>query len=132
MEVDEAAAVRDHLAECPPCRERASVESTARKVLHARAVALSDRSPAALRARCVAGAPSTTSGQGGLASVGWRQRVSDWVPLSMAATVLLAIGAVFVLGQNERLEAACAAQLALDHNRCFTHLEDVLPDFDQR
>ena len=27
-----AAAVRDHLAECPPCRERASVESTARQL----------------------------------------------------------------------------------------------------
>ena len=50
----------------------------------------------------------------------------------MAATVLLAIGAVFVLGQNERLEAAFAAQLALDHDSCFTHLEDVFPDFDQR
>ena len=132
VEADEAAAVRDHLAECPPCRERASVESTARKVLHARAVALSERAPAALRARCVAAVPSTTSGRGRRASVGWWQRVSGWVPLSMAATVLLAIGAVLVLGQNERLEAAFAAQLALDHDRCFTHLEGVLPDFDQR
>ena len=127
-----AAAVRDHLAECPSCRERASVESTARQVLHARAVALSARAPAALRARCVAAAPATTTARGHGAPVGWRRRISGWVPLSMAATVLLALGAVFVLGQNERLEAAFAAQLALDHDRCFTHLQDVLPDLDQR
>ena len=131
VEAAAAAAVRDHLAECPPCRERASVEGTARQVLHARAAALSARAPAALRARCVAAVPPTTTAQGRRASVGWR-RVSGWVPLSMAATVLLAIGAVFVLGQNERLEAAFAAQLALDHDRCFTHLEDALPDLDQR
>ena len=126
-----AAAVRDHLAECPPCRERVSVESTARQVLHARGVALSARAPAALRARCIAAAPEATTARDRQVSVGWR-RVSGWVPLSMAATVLLAIGAVFMLGQNERLEAAFAAQLALDHDRCFTHLEGVRPDLDQR
>ena len=50
----------------------------------------------------------------------------------MAAAVLLAVGAVFVVGQNQRLEAAFAAQLALDHDRCFTHLDGVVPEFDQR
>ena len=73
VKADEAAAVRDHLAECPPCRERASVESTARKVLHARAVAVSERAPAGLRARCVAAVPSTMTGRGRRASVGWRR-----------------------------------------------------------
>ena len=44
---------------------------------------------------------------------------SRWVPLSAAATLLLAIGGVFVAGQNERLDAAFAAQMAIDHTRCF-------------
>ena len=49
----------------------------------------------------------------------------------MAATVLLAVGAVFIVGQNKQLEAAFAAQLAIDHDRCFTHLEEVVTGFDE-
>ncbi len=129
---EEAVAVRAHLAECPPCRERAAVERTAREVLHVRAAALGEQASASLRARCVAMTP-TVSGTGGRADgiASWR-RASGWVPLSMAAAVLLAVGAVFVVGQNQRLEAAFAAQLALDHDRCFTHLDGVVPEFDQR
>lgn len=53
-----------------------------------------------------------------------------WAPLAMAATVVLAVGAVLVLGQNKQLEAAFVAQLAIDHDRCFRQLDDLIPDFD--
>jgi hypothetical protein len=37
----------------------------------------------------------------------------------MAATVLLAVGGVFMMGQQQRLEASFAAQMAKDHEKCF-------------
>jgi hypothetical protein len=40
------------------------------------------------------------------------------VPLSLAATLVLAIGGVFVFGLNDRVEAL-AASLAVDHVKCF-------------
>ena len=129
---DEAAAVREHLAECAPCRTRASVESTAREVLQTRAMALTARAPTALRARCVAAAPPSGTANDRSRSAGRQRRVAGWIPLSMVATALLALSVPFVLGQNERLEAAFAAQLAIDHDRCFAHLEDVALDFDDQ
>jgi hypothetical protein len=40
------------------------------------------------------------------------------VPLSLAATIVLAVAGVFVFGLNDRVEAL-AASLAMDHSRCF-------------
>ena len=42
-----------------------------------------------------------------------------WIPLSVAATAVLAVAGVFMAGQQERLQAAFAAQLAIDHEKCF-------------
>ena len=126
----EAAAVETHLAECAPCRARASSERTARTVVQARASWLGEKAPAGLKARCVAAAPPPQ--RAAPAPAGWQRRVVGWVPLSMAATILLAVGVVFLMGQNERLQAAFAAQLALDHDRCFLHQDGVVRGFDQR
>ena len=41
-----------------------------------------------------------------------------WAPLSVAATLLLAIGGVFLFGLNDRVEAL-ATSLAIDHVKCF-------------
>lgn len=129
---DEAGEIRVHLDGCPSCRERARVEQTAREVLQARASALGEQASASLRARCVAAVPKTVDTAGPAAGrVEWR-RLQRWVPLSMAAALLLAVGGVLLVGQSQRLEAAFAAQLAIDHERCFTHLDDVDTGFGQR
>ena len=44
--------------------------------------------------------------------------VRRWVPLSLAATLVLAVAGVFVFGLNNRVEAL-AASLAVDHVKCF-------------
>jgi hypothetical protein len=41
-----------------------------------------------------------------------------WVPLSLAATLILAVGGAFLFGLNNKVEAL-AAQLTLDHVTCF-------------
>lgn len=48
----------------------------------------------------------------------------------MAATVLLVVAGVFLVGQQERLEAAFVAQLVLDHEKCFTQFGAGHPRLD--
>jgi anti-sigma factor RsiW len=51
------------------------------------------------------------------------------VPLSLAATLLLAVTGAFMLGLNEPVEAL-AAQLTLDHVRCFQFAPERLAHVD--
>ena len=73
-------------------------------------MALLARAPESLRARCSALQPSVASRQS--------RMLRRWAPLSLAATVLLAVAGVFVFGLNDRVEAL-AASLAVDHVKCF-------------
>jgi anti-sigma factor RsiW len=112
-------AVQAHLVDCPPCRERADAERTARRIVRSHTSTLTRPAPAALRAKCVCAVPSSGT-PAPRPRLGLRVR--RWVPLSMAATLLLAVAGVFMMGQQERLEAAFVAQLAIDHQKCFTEL----------
>ncbi len=116
-------AVDGHLALCPPCRERAQTEQAVRRLVRSRTSALTGSAPASLRARCVGAVPTSRPMARG-------SRVRRWVPWSMAATLLLAVGGIFVAGQQERLEAAFAAQLVIDHEKCFTELGTGHPPLD--
>jgi anti-sigma factor (TIGR02949 family) len=98
-----------HLAKCPPCRERMEVERAAREIVHERRSALRPSAPQGLKQRCAAHRASVRATSSG---------IRRWVPLSVAATLLLAIAAVFALGLNDRVEAL-AAGLTLDHVKCF-------------
>ncbi len=119
-------AVDAHLAVCPPCCARADAERAARRIVRSQASTLTRPAPAALRARCVgavlSGTPARRTGRG--------LRVRQWVPLSVAATVLLAVAGVFMAGQQERLEASFVAQLAIDHEKCFTEFGTGHPRLD--
>lgn len=48
----------------------------------------------------------------------------------MVATLLLAVVGVFMAGQQERLKASFAAQLAIDHEKCFTEFGTGHPRLD--
>jgi anti-sigma factor RsiW len=100
--------VEEHLDACTPCRDAASNEVTARHVLSACRDRLRASAPPALRARCAA--------HGVLAP----QALHRWrtlVPLSLAASLLLAVTGVFVYSALNQAEAL-AAQLAADHVKC--------------
>jgi len=106
------------------------MEQTARRLVRSRAAALTPPAPAGLRARCVgaatAGAPAAAP------AVRTGHRLRRWIPLSVAATAVLAVAGVFMAGQQERLQAAFAAQLALDHEKCFHELGAARPPVDRR
>jgi anti-sigma factor RsiW len=103
--------VDTHLAACPPCRDRAAAERSARDLLVEHRDRLRAAAPPGLHARCIA----LRSAAAGRSAV---SRVRRWVPLSLAATLVLAVAGVFLFGLNNRVEAL-AASLALDHTKCF-------------
>jgi anti-sigma factor RsiW len=121
-------AIDAHLGQCPPCHERAQTERAARRLVRSRMSALTDAAPASVRA-CGGGAVRATHAAASR-PVARGSRVRRWVPLSMAATLLLALGGVFVAGQQGRLEAAFAAQLAIDHEKCFAEFGTGHPPID--
>jgi anti-sigma factor RsiW len=112
------ATVGAHLSRCAPCRKHADDERTGRDLVRQHRAALSPPAPAALRDRClhlretVAG--PATAGRGS----GYGAAIRRWAPLSVAATLVLAVAGVFVFGLNHGVEAL-AASLAIDHVKCF-------------
>jgi anti-sigma factor RsiW len=120
-------AIDAHLAACPPCRRRAEAEAAARATLQRHRGALKTHAPDLLRARCAAagGPPPVSSYQFPVAGSPEAERAPKsrsalrrWAPLSVAATLLLALGGVFLLGVNDRVDAL-ATSLTIDHVKCF-------------
>jgi len=112
-------AVEAHLQTCPSCGRAAQQEGAARDLVREHRAALTRHAPDALRARCqlpaaVSRLPEASLPPGRLSS----SRLGRWVPLSLAATLVLAVAGVFVFGLNDRVQAL-AASLALDHVKCF-------------
>lgn len=122
---DDRASVEAHLQRCPPCRERVAEQRTVRAMLATRRPALRSDASVHLRARCAAHARSTPPKAFGLPRAVRR----TWVPLSLAATLLMAIAGAFVIGLNDRVEAL-AAQLTIDHVKCFQFAPERLKHTD--
>ena len=111
----ERATVDAHLRACPPCRDRIAGERAAREVLHARRSGLRPCASQALRARCAAQCVSPAVRSGLLT----RRAL---IPLSLAAAVLLAVSSsLFFFGNTVEV---LAAQLAVDHVKCFQFAPD--------
>lgn len=104
-----------HLHACPPCRDRVAGERAARDVVRARRNSLRPCASNALRTRCAAqcNAPAI---RGGVLT----RRGS--LPLALAATVLLALSATLFFAGNT--VDVLAAQLAVDHVKCFQFSPD--------
>jgi anti-sigma factor (TIGR02949 family) len=118
-------AIDAHLAACPDCRDRADAESAARTIVRSHRDGLSAPASETLRARCGEIANRQSPSRIGnpqspiQSSLGTRQSaIRRWAPLSLAATILLAVAGVFLLGLNDRVEAL-ASSLVIDHVKCF-------------
>jgi anti-sigma factor RsiW len=107
----ERAVVEAHLAACPPCRHRAAAETAARQTLRARLCR--PCAPDQLRARCLAAAALEKGS--GLLSRTWL----SFRTLTVAAAAFLLIGGVLVYGLTRLSPTVLAAQLTLDHLKCF-------------
>jgi len=106
----ERSAVGGHLRDCGPCRARTADEEAGRRIMRERAAACRLEAPAGLRARCVPAAPR-------LRGAGWFvvRPVPIWATVVLVCAV--AIGGLFAAG---RATTVFAAELAVDHVKCFT------------
>jgi hypothetical protein len=104
------AAVDAHLQACPPCRSLAVAERAAHDLLCTRRQHLRGCAPAHLRGRCAAHA-AVPARRGILIG-------RPWVSVSVAASLLLVAGLFFVFAWGSSVETY-AAQLAVDHMKCF-------------
>jgi anti-sigma factor RsiW len=120
---DQRAAVEAHLQACHRCRSRVASERTTHELLRARCRDLRGCAPAALRQRCAAQRALAAPAPGRLV----RRR---WVSLSLAASAALAVTVFALFGWGSSVETY-AAQLALDHIKCFQFPpEAAQPDVD--
>lgn len=111
------AAIAAHLDTCAACRALAHVQGTARAVLKARAMQLAPVAPPGLRTRVAANLGRPTSAPVDPGELRWAGRLSAF---AAAAIVVLALGAVLLPVVTIRSTVVLAAQLALDHLKCFT------------
>lgn len=97
--------VEAHLQACPPCRQRAAAETAGRDTV--REGMCRPCAPEQLRARCLAAAALART-----------SRVSP-MSLAMTAALVLMLGGVLLYGLTRFSPAVLAAQLTLDHLKCF-------------
>lgn len=123
----ERAAVEAHLAGCPACRARVGAEMSARHVVRARAEALRPAAPEALRARCAALAPRMPGRPAAARAASTRRPLFTRrvVPLMAAAALLLVLVGVLAYTASRRGDGLLAAQLTLDHVKCFMTVGDA-------
>ena len=111
--VADRTAVDTHLALCGRCRDDVSVERAAHDVLQARREELRPVAPERLKERCAAACRRGGSRSSVPAAPIYRR----WIPMSVAATLLLAVVGVFAFGLTERAQAL-AFQMTIDHVKC--------------
>ena len=112
-------AVEAHFKVCPRCQQRADGEGAARELVRTRAPkVLRSDAPPDLKERC-------RTVCSGYATVATRRRLSARpLRFSMAAAVVLAVGGVLIYGLTESSTTTLAAQLTLDHMKCFVLTRD--------
>ncbi len=115
-----------HVQSCACCRDRLAGERAAREAVRARRDRLRACASPGLKARCAAVAaapavPGTTAAGVRPTAVTPRQGpvafVRRWAPLSVAATLVLAVAVVFGFGLTNQGQAL-AFQSTLDHVKC--------------
>ena len=115
----ETEAIAAHLETCDDCRASWHAQAVARTVLRARAIELSPMAPPGLRTRLRSAMDDERASgmQAPEPSLALTGRLSAF---AAAAVVVLTLGAIMLPAVTIRSTAVLAAQLALDHLKCFT------------
>lgn len=118
LPASERADVEQHLAGCPPCRGAARAEEGARAVLREKAADLQAQPlPPGLRGRCEALASEHLK----------RTPARTWrlIPVSITAVLTIFIATVVFSLATQQSNTLLAAQLTVDHSKCFSLFGDV-------
>ena len=114
----ERRSVDGHLRTCLPCARDLHAEGEARQLMRDRAGELVGHAPLGLRTRCAAtrAVAPVRRPLPLLSRAGW--------PMALAATLVLAVAGGALYGLLISPSTAVAAQLTLDHLKCFTLFEE--------
>src|SRR6188472_3363066 len=110
----ERARVTAHVATCPACAKALEVQQLMHQAMALRGRAAAVPAPPGLRTRIAA---TLAADRAPVIDIGWRTRLSAF---AAAALVVLALGALALPVITGRSNVVLAAQLALDHLKCFT------------
>jgi len=127
------AAVQAHLEACPPCRQTVAEQVACRALVQSRTAALATPAPPGLRTRIIATARDERA-RAAVPALGWRGRLAAF---SAAAVLVLAVSAGSLSVLTSYSNVLFAAQLALDHLKCFVidghvHLPGLTTDEAER
>lgn len=109
--------LEQHIQTCTCCRDLVARERAAREALRAHRDDLRACAPEHLKARCAAYAGAWTNRARPAVPLLRPSLIRRWVPLSVAATLLLALAGVFGLGFTNKVQAL-AIQATVDHVTC--------------
>jgi anti-sigma factor RsiW len=110
----ERARVAAHVGTCAACAQALEVQQLMRQAMGRHGRATADIAPPGLRTRLAA---TLAAERPQVIDVGWRTRLSAF---AAAALVVLTLGAIALPVLTGRSNVVLAAQLALDHLKCFT------------
>src|SRR4051812_15548966 len=114
-------ALERHIAACSPCRARVATERAVRELVTSQRAGLkSTGAPRALHARCTAACKAgrvefPALHAGSFQPTSFRARL--W-PLTLAASLIVIVGAAFLYPLTARSSRVLAAELAVDHMKC--------------
>ena len=112
--------VDGHVRECAPCRMGLHAERQASRLVRDHARALVGHAPLGLRSACAAMRPQ--AGPPARRPLPLLSR-ARW-PMALAATLVIAVAGSVLYGLAVNPSKAAAAQLTLDHLKCFTLFEE--------
>jgi anti-sigma factor RsiW len=118
LAVTERQDVEGHLRTCRSCAGRAAAEGAARRVMMGRAAMLSVSAPDALRERCIGLAPKRRTRPWWGGAVALRT-----LSLATASLVVAGLAGTLVYAIATGSPTLLAAELALDHVKCFALFE---------
>lgn len=107
--------VEAHLTVCPACREAAAVEQACHTLVRSRADALQTSAPPGLHTRLLALSREERQ-RSAAPALGWRGRFAAF---SAAAVLVVGLAAASLPVLTSYSSVVLAAQLALDHLKCF-------------
>jgi anti-sigma factor RsiW len=121
LTVADLAIVNAHVAGCETCRSRVVAERAVRQLIDARKATLrAVAAPSALHARCARLAAGTDGTAVARATAsGWHNWRARLAPVAVAAALVLIVAGAFVYQVTERSNDVMAAELAVDHMKCF-------------
>ena len=110
--------IERHIESCACCRDWVGRERAAHEALRARRSGLRACASEHLKARCAAYAGRKSAPPSRLVAPARRAAaIRRWVPMSLAAALVLAVAAVFGLGVTHPAQAL-ALQTTIDHAKC--------------